>query len=560
MKYSVRILGVSGALLLAGCAERGPTSPTIEQRVFQALGGLAVGESLTLRGRAAAEVLVGGAGPAGDFVVIPFHATTAGSAQLRVALRGEGLAPPPEVPQSGVAPGWSPVANVTAWEAHERHHARMTADVREHIRFLRRTGALAQLRVPPPRRQQLGANTTVGQIVQLNANALGNACTAVDMRPARVEAVSNHAIVVADTTNPSGGFTRLDFEAIAAEFDRLIYPTVTRHFGTPPDIDANQRVVIFYTRAVNEMTRPTDQGYVGGFFWARDLIPRSASCAASNEAEIFFMLVPDPSALASHIPHSRDALRQSTLATVGHEFQHLINAGRRLDRCGFDCFEELWLDEGLSHIAEEVLFYAETNRRPRSNISRATLAAGESESLNRYMGSNLVRYGLYLERVTAHSVFGAENFGSLEMRGASWAFLRYLADHSGRADEEFFRSLVQTERTGVENLRGTIDEEPLEALRRWGVSVFTDDLVATAVEFQQPSWHFRSWLPPVFGNRFPLQTHTLGPGGAVDLEIRGGTSGYVYVRGGPGAGARVTTSVGGASPPDELRVTVVRTR
>jgi len=70
----------------------------------------------------------------------------------------------------------------------------------------------------------------------------------------RVVAKSARAIVVADTGNPAGGFTDADYRGIAATFDTLVYPVDVRHFGEPTDLDNNGRSIIFYTRAVNELT------------------------------------------------------------------------------------------------------------------------------------------------------------------------------------------------------------------------------------------------------------------------------------------------------------------
>ena len=47
-----------------------------------------------------------------------------------------------------------------------------------------------------------------------------------------------------------------------------------------------------------------------------------------------------------------------TNGTVAHEYQHLINASRRMYVNGVGPnFEEKWLDEGLAHIAEELNFF-----------------------------------------------------------------------------------------------------------------------------------------------------------------------------------------------------------
>jgi hypothetical protein len=104
--------------------------------------------------------------------------------------------------------------------------------------------------------------------------------------------VTQHAVIVADNLNPSGGFTDAEYAAIGQEFDTKVYPLVTQNFLTPGDIDENAgKVVVFYTRAVNELSPANSESIVGGFFHPRDLFPKAGSatlqaCAASNEAEM----------------------------------------------------------------------------------------------------------------------------------------------------------------------------------------------------------------------------------------------------------------------------------
>ena len=97
------------------------------------------------------------------------------------------------------------------------------------------------------------------------------------MRTGRIAAVSSKAIVVADTTNPASGYTDADYQSIASTFDTLVDPTDTKAFGTPTDIDGNGHVVLFFTRAVNELTPARSTSYVAGFFYARDLFPATST-------------------------------------------------------------------------------------------------------------------------------------------------------------------------------------------------------------------------------------------------------------------------------------------
>ena len=87
------------------------------------------------------------------------------------------------------------------------------------------------------------------------------------------------------------------------------------------------------------------------------------------------------------------------IATLGHEYQHLINASRRMyvNTAATD-FEETWLDEGLSHVAEELLFYARTGLKPRANIDATLLRTSSAyvDAFNNEAISNFSRLGEYL--------------------------------------------------------------------------------------------------------------------------------------------------------------------
>src|SRR5205807_6994145 len=91
------------------------------------------------------------------------------------------------------------------------------------------------------------------------------------------------------------------------------------------------------------------------------------SCPGSNVAELINLFVPD-----NVTPKPVVAAR--IVETMSHEFQHLINAARRL--CinkSAAISEERWLNEGLSHIAEELTFYKESGLSPRQNIGALTI-------------------------------------------------------------------------------------------------------------------------------------------------------------------------------------------
>ena len=558
MKFKLFAVGLT--LFAVGCADRGPTSPEMEQAVFTALGGLRVGETMDLAGAAAAEVLLGGSGPDGEYLFIPFHAST-GTGDLRVTVGGESvsaaLAVEPLSPRGDSRLRLDPRA-LASDEAHYDLHTRLQARVAPLLhaaqgsRLRPRTLALSNLSEMEVR---------VGEEVQINASATGDVCSAEDMRTGRIEAVTQHAIVVGDVGNPSGGFTPEDYAHFGNQIDNLVYPTLVNAFGEPTDIDQNGRIVVFFTRAVNELTAPGEGSFVAGFFYGRDILPVE-TCAASNGGEIFYILAPDPNREASHLQHLRADVLESAVGTIGHELQHLINFSRRVWINSASETEETWLDEALSHVAEELLFYAQSGVSPRSNFGETDLTTqGRVDAINRFGVQNLARFGIYLENVTTNSATEPSPSVSLETRGAAWAFLRYLLDHAPQGDDQLLHGLVNSQTAGFENLEAVFARDPMDALQMWGVSIFTDDYLRLpeAEYLQQPSWNFRSLLPVLF-QRFPLDVASAGEGDTT-FDLKAGTSGYLRFRPTAGAIARLHTTAGAdQTPSDVLRVTVIRTR
>jgi len=369
---------------------------------------------------------------------------------------------------------------------------------------------------------------------------------------------------VADTLNPANGFDESHYRAFAAEFDELVHPVLTGTFGEPTDIDGNGKVIIFFTSAVNDLTPPGSEGVILGFFYARDLFPQGGvnGCAGSNEAEMFYMMVPDPKRAQLEPIFSLFWVEELAMGIIAHEYQHLINSARRIYVNDAETFEEIWLDEALSHVAEELVFYAASGMGPRRDIHVDDLLANNrrTDAVNRYMVDNFVRYGIFLQDIEGASIFSYDLAG----RGGSWAFLRYVADRSGKSDEEFFRDLVNSRTAGLANLGRVSGEDPTEMARDWAVSIYTDNFVSGVPDkYKQPSWNFRSILPRVgiFNLTFPLSDRKFDGENAVNLALRGG--GTVIVRVPVDAASKAVleaTTPGGGSLPSTLHLTVLRTR
>ncbi len=402
---------------------------------------------------------------------------------------------------------------------------------------------------------------TPGELLDFNVSI---SCTREDIRTGRVTHVSEHAVVVADTANP-GGFTSFEYHEMGAAFDTLVYPVVTDHMGTPEDIDGNGRVILFFTRAVNELNDRDAKTVTVGFFWSGDLFPevgtdRLEACPAANQAEVVYLISPDPFGRVGPTFPSTD-VRQRSLPLIAHELQHLVNASRRLFVNNAVAFEEPWLNEGLSHITEELLFYEAAGLEPGMNLTADEIIAQPNgvDAFNRYMAGNTGNFRRYLEKPDTASLMGIDN---LATRGASWSFLRYAADRSGRGDNAFFFDVVNARNAGLDNLdRVTGGEAALNWMQDWTVSVYTDDLVPAAAAYAQPSWNLRDIYPRTQGGEaYALEVYSLTAGTPRHIELLPGGAAFARFSI-PGDGQAVLRARPGGTPPGSaFRGSLVRVR
>ena len=535
---------------------------------------LSLGQVVT--GVSGSTLCVAGGATGGEFALVPFNTSLNGSAGTPFSVQASGVSATVAAsltPTTGsfnllagaplASSTYSSVALTDALDmklraSEARELAPLIAGARMWMRSRQRTTSGA---VPGLALSVVPSTASIGQLVSLNANA-SSACSAPDPRTGRVAAISNKAIIVADTANPASGYTDADYASIAATFDNLVDPTDTKAFGAPTDIDNNGHVVLFFTRAVNELTPAKSTSYVGGFFYARDLFPATATagfqaCPASNGGEMFYLLVPDPTGVVNGNRFTKDAVTRVAIATVGHEYQHLINASRRMyvNTAASD-FEETWLDEGLSHIAEELLFFAETGLQPRSNIGATLLRSSSAyvDAFNNEAISNFGRFADYLSAPSSNSPF-ADN-DSLATRGATWSFLRYAADHTGSDDGTTWFQLVNSTTTGIANLQQVFGSDLTTLARDWATSVFADDITTTDARYQQPTWNLRSIFGALQSNgAYPLATTALVAPPA-SVTVNGGTAAYLRFAVAGGQTATVTWS----ALPSNLQLTLVRTR
>lgn len=498
-----------------------------------------------------------------EFTVVGHYNTPLGTGVVNYGVMATGIVFPDDVfPSLAVAP-------LRAEPPLERHiefeRALRERERRALAPFIDGARAWHRQQATRPRLTQV---SRVGDVAQVNVNPF-EFCDLPDLRSARVAALTSGTIILEDLSNPQGGFTDDEYHAFAMTMDTLVMPVDTQAFGAPTDIDGNGRIAILFTRAVNELTpRGSGGGVVLGFFFSRDLLPRTSTagtCPGSNVAEMFYVLVPDPTGQLSDV-RTKDFVQSVTRSAIAHELQHLINSSRRLyvnTRAAPS--EETWLNEGLSHVAEELVFYHTSGLGARQNIGAIDLPPGAlaRDMHDLYMRGNFGRYNTYLRATESNSPFAAND--ALATRGAAWSFLRYVADRIGATDGDLWRRLANSEATGVVNLDRALEGTgvtALAALRDWSISAITDDAIAGALPppfLSQPSWNFFTALTYLGLSGGPTVL-PLGNGVAIFNPLRAGGTNYTRFAVQPGREALVQVASGGGVPAPGMRLNIIRTR
>lgn len=304
-----------------------------------------------------------------------------------------------------------------------------------------------------------------------------------------VRAVGDGVVLVEDLLAPAGGPTEEEWLGLARELDGTVLPAVTSYFGPPEDIDRNGRVVILFTPAVNRLG--DGEAGVGGFSLPQDLAasgrgdgelsdPDGGICPASNEGEIVYSVSADPDGTIGRAIPTEDLLRE-TPALVAHEVQHIVSAGRRVpvSSAGFGAAEEVWLDEALSSLAEEVAGLAALGLPvgDRLTFDRVSATPEELDTFNAYMLGNFRNLGLYLLGLPGAPTVSTDDLdgvGGLQMRGFGWFLLRRLADQAGGDERAFVRSVVgggQNYGRGIANLERVTGREWANILADVSVSL-----------------------------------------------------------------------------------------
>jgi hypothetical protein len=419
----------------------------------------------------------------------------------------------------------------------------------------RRSAQASQLAVP-----------LVGDILNIKIPdaSTNDLCNNFIPTQAVVASVSQKAILAVDTLDgpPATLFTQVQMDSITSEFDAVTYPTDSAYFNKPTDVDGNGRIIMLFTGQINKLTppnSPASAGFVGGFFFAGDFFPtvdtqQAAGCAQSNQAEIFYLLSPDPTGVKFGNVRSASSVRQGTRGTIAHEFQHMINAGNRFQNPLVSNFESTWLDEALAHFAEDAVGrvqrgFGDLQTLSFSDVLPCNTPCAQANDFNAFFFQNLARLTDWMVQPDHFSPISDMADTSLAVRGAAWAIVRYGADnYSNGLPRTFTRALVAGPDTGVTNFVAATKSPIDTVVKGWLVSMYADHLGIAGLDpkYQYRSYNFRSVMPPVAKAvlnqavaSFPLTLRSIGSGSDnISAMNQSGTGSYFRLTVPAGAAAK----------------------
>jgi hypothetical protein len=374
----------------------------------------------------------------------------------------------------------------------------------------------------------------------------------------RAEYVGEHAALFVDRAAPANGFAAADYAPLGALFDEDLYEVATAAFGAESDVDQNGVVIVLFTPEVNRLTPESECGtsVITGYFFGVDIDPAFQTDRRSNRGEVFYALAPDPSGSVT-CTLSTESVRRLVPVTFIHEFQHMISYFQHvLVRNGSS--EILWLNEGMSHVSEEL-------------AGLHFEAQGRDTLFARFAIGDLFNGYLYLENPGAAFALPLTGTGTLEERGAAWLFLRWLIDQYGPG---VTRRLVETGETGAANVVAAVGVPFDRLITQWFLANWVSDLpgFTAPARLTYTTWRFRTTygglhddLPSRFEKPFPIDPPMVSPKTArMDGTINAGSGEYLRLRQAPGeVGFTLRlTQPGGAPLPGSVvaRLNVVRVR
>ncbi len=368
---------------------------------------------------------------------------------------------------------------------------------------------------------------------------------------ARLKYLGDNLAIYQDVDAPLG-FSDSALTEFGKLFDDVLYPLGISTFGGVSDIDESGKIIVLMSQRINALVARDEcnQGIITGYFYGFDL---SSSSSNSNRGEVFYALVPDPAG-AHSCSVSVASVQRIVPATFIHELQHMISYNQHvLTRQGAQ--EEVWLNEGLSLIAEEMgsKYYEQKYPAPLGRVDPEQLFPDSAQG---FIVPNMTYAYDYLSAPENHSVTTFDDFGTLAERGAAWLFLRWLGDQKG---ESIYRALVQTNLTSIANVERQANEPFRQLFGDFAIAAYADNLPGVdstliPVRYQFTSRNLRRIYSRFHelgsvGRPFPIVPRQLSCSSDLEGSMYQGTmSYYITAASCPGAGVRFVRDGGTEFP------------
>ena len=196
--------------------------------------------------------------------------------------------------------------------------------------------------------------------------------------------------------------------------------------------------------------------------------------------------------------------------------------------------EEVWLNEGLSHFAEELggRLLGDGPGQGSASSRRVQFTIPDLLNANDYL----------LDPEATFLIAPGNSTGTLEERGAGWLFVRWLADHyaADSIGTSLTRQLVGTSQVGQANVESVTGATFAQLIPLWQLANYLDNLPGfTPVDarLQYSSWDFRyvydtlnAQRPDLVSREYPLVPDLLTTGSYTHTgTLRGGSGRHLRV-------------------------------
>ena len=348
---------------------------------------------------------------------------------------------------------------------------------------------------------------------------------------ARLKYLGDNLVIYQDSAAPLG-FSDSALTEFGRLFDRVLFPLGVATFGGVSDVDESGKIIVLMSQRINALVakEECEQGIITGYFYGFDL---SSTSTNSNRGEVFYALVPDPQG-AHSCPVSVASVQRIVPATFIHELQHMISYNQHVLLRG-GAQEKVWLNEGLSLIAEEIgsKYYEDKYPAPLGRTNSGQMFPDSSQG---FIVPNLTYAYDFLSAPEQSSVTTFGDFGTLAERGAAWLFLRWLGDQKGAG---IYRQLVQTNLTSIANVERQAGEPFHQLFGDFTIAAYADNLpgvdsTAIPVRYQFTSRNLRQIYQRFYdlgtvGRPYPIAPRVLDCASGMTSSMPQGTMSYFLI-------------------------------